>query len=238
MIHIAICDDVYISMKLNETLIKSLLESHKIPYNIHLYNSSESLLFDIQERKYFDLFILDIEMPYVNGLEVAKNIRDFGLNSLIIFISSHERFVFDSMKHEAFRFLPKDKVKELIDEALLDAIKKIHNLKNTSYVVKTATRYERIQYKDILYIRKDRKNSIIYTLQGSTHERKSINAIFESLNSCEFCFIDRGCIVNLHHVSKLDSLTIHMDNHSVLHVSRQRIIEVKKYMNQYYGKQL
>ena len=238
MIHIAICDDVLISMQFNETLVKNIMKSHQIPATIKLYNSSENLLFDIQERIYFDLFILDIEMPKVDGLEVARNIRDLGLNSLIIFISTHERFVFDSMKHEAFRFIPKDRLKEHIEDAMLDAVKKINNMIEASYLIKTTSRYERIQYKEILYIKKDGKNSLIYTIRGSTHERKSINAIFESLNSSEFCFIDRGCIVNITHVAKLDSLTIHMIDDTVLYVSKQRINEVRKYMNRYYGRLL
>ena len=59
---------------------------------------------------------------------------------------------------------------------------------------------EKIPHKDILYIQRDGgKNSVICSNTGTSKVRKSLQKVFEELDTPEFIFIDRGYIVNIIH---------------------------------------
>ena len=50
------------------------------------------------DKEDFDILFLDIDMPDISGLEVAKKLREKGSDIILIFISAHEQYVFDSIE--------------------------------------------------------------------------------------------------------------------------------------------
>ncbi len=78
MVRIAICDDEKEAVKLHEEIIKDSLQSCGIGYEITTYTYSSNLLYDIMEDGFFyDLLLLDIEMPDVTGMELIHSSRLF-----------------------------------------------------------------------------------------------------------------------------------------------------------------
>jgi len=238
MIYIAMCDDMKHSLDLNKKLMDQFLRTHNKLAHIEVYRSSEMLTHDIIEGKEYDLYILDIEMPGVDGLSLANTIRAHCKNALIIFISSYENYAIQSMEYEVFRYIPKNQVEAQLDSILQKAFKKIEDQQNQAYIIKTVTRYERIMYQDILWLSKDAKNTMIHTKMGETFERKSLKEIADELTSTAFCYIDRNCIVNLMNVSKIIGYDVYMVNGTILQISKKRITELKAQLNQYLGSQI
>ena len=106
--NIAVCDDQKEMTNTIHNLIKNYLDEKTNGLNnIRSYFDGDSLLSDIQTGKSFDIIFLDIEMPSITGLEVAKQIRQNNFDLLIIFITSHPNFMSASFKVEAFDFLTK-----------------------------------------------------------------------------------------------------------------------------------
>ena len=71
MIRIAICDDNKETLVQNEMLIKKYLKELNVLASIDTYLSGEFLQFDVQENKFFDLLLLDIEMPRKSGMDIG-----------------------------------------------------------------------------------------------------------------------------------------------------------------------
>ncbi len=89
MVRIAICDDEKNAVNLHEDIVKNSLQACGIGYEITTYIHSRNLLCDIIDDNFFyDLILLDIEMPDVTGMELSEKIKPYLPNVKIIFITS------------------------------------------------------------------------------------------------------------------------------------------------------
>lgn len=100
--NIAICDDDIIFLNKLQKYTNEIMKEMKINIEILALNDGESLFNSIQnKKKYFDILLLDIDMPDVSGLKVAKTLRQIDVDIIIIFISSYEKYVFDSLEYKS-----------------------------------------------------------------------------------------------------------------------------------------
>lgn len=237
MIRIAICDDETEAVMQCEDIVKSSLQSRGIGYEMVAYTQSNNLLSDITDDGFFyDLLLLDIEMPGMTGMELSGKIKPYLPNVRIIFITSHIEYAIDAFELSIFRYVPKSDLPNRLAPAVIDAAKLIELEADREYVIQTAGHMEKIPHKDILYIRRDGgKNSMIVSCMGTSKVRKSLQRIFEELGAPEFIFIDRGCIVNIIQIMKISDGMVCLKNGETFPVSRSHLREVKRQVNHFWG---
>lgn len=237
LIRIAICDDEKEAVMLHEKIIKESLPSCGIAYEIATYTYSSNLLSDITEDGFFyDLILLDIEMPDVTGMELAERIKPFLPNIKVIFITSHMEYAIDAFELSIFRYVPKNDLENRLKAAVADAAKLIELEAGKEYIIQAAGRMEKIPYRDIFYIQRDGgKNSAIYSSVGLSKVRKSLQQVFEELDASEFLFIDRGCIVNIIQIMKVADGMAFLKNGEALPISRSHLQDVKRQINRFWG---
>ncbi|MDE7362379.1 MAG: LytTR family DNA-binding domain-containing protein [Oscillospiraceae bacterium] len=237
MIRIAICDDEKEAVIQHEDIVKSSLQSCGIGYEIVTYTQSSNLLFDITDDSFFyDLILLDIEMPGMTGMELSEKIKPHLPNVRIIFITSHLEYAIDAFELSIFRYVPKNNLDNRLVAAVVDAAKLIELETDREYVIQAAGRMEKIPYKDIFYIQRDGgKNSMIVSGMGTSKVRKSLQQVFEELNAPEFIFIDRGYIVNIIQIMKISDGMAYLKNGETLPISRSHLQEVKQQINKFWG---
>lgn len=236
MIRIAICDDDRHMVMQNEEIVKKTLQACGIGYEIVTYTRSSNLLSDIAEDQFFyDLILLDIEMPEVSGMELAGKIKEYLPNVKIIFITSHVEYAIDAYELSVFRYVPKSNVKERLEAAVEDASKLLELEAGQEYTIQTNNRLERIRYKDILYIVRDGKNAEIVSNTSTSKVRKSLQQVYEELDAPEFIFIERGCIVNIIHIMKIQDSMVCLKNQEMLPISRSHLQDVKQQIAQFWG---
>lgn len=228
MLQIAICDDSELFLQhLNQT-VTHILQSSQEMADITLYKKSELLNYDIQEGRFFDLILTDIEMPDMNGMELAATIRRHLPGTLIIFITAYTKYALDAFELSAFRYIDKGTISAKLPGAIGDALKVIHLQNDQYYPLSNAHTYRKILLRDILYISREGKNSVFHlTDQSVFKERKSLTPVMEKLNSSDFVFADRGIIVNLLHIVSIQDTTLELDNGEFLPASLARIKELK-----------
>ena len=237
LIRIAICDDEREAVIQHEDIVKSSLQSCSIGYEIITYTQSSNLLFDITDDHFFyDLILLDIEMPGITGMELSKKIKLYLPNIKIIFITSHIEYAIDAYELSVFRYVPKSDLTDRLTAAVTDAAKLIELEAGKEYIIQASGRMEKIPYKDIFYIRRDGgKNSMLVSGMGISKVRKSLQQIFAELDTSEFIFIDRGCIVNIIQIMKISDGMAYLKNGEKLPVSRSHLQEVKRQINRFWG---
>lgn len=236
MIRIAICDDEERAISLHEKIVRDSLQAQGIGYEITAYTQSRSLLYDITDDGFFyDLLLLDIEMPGLSGMEIPQKIKGFLPNIRIIFVTSHTEYAIDAFELSIFRYVPKNNLKVKLTAAVTDAAKLIELEAGQEYTIQTANRMEKILYKDIFYIRRDGKNASIISSAGVSKVRKSLQQVYDELNTPEFIFIDRGYIVNIIQIMKISDGMAVLKNGEQLPISRSRLQDVKQKINQFWG---
>lgn len=239
MLHIAICDDDNSAVVTHKKIVEACLMQSGSAGETAAYTDSDNLLYDITEDGFFfDLILLDIEMPGSTGMEIAKKIKPYLPNVKIIFITSHIEYAIDAFELSIFRYVPKNDIDQRLFPAIRDAVKLIGLEDGKSYIIQTNNRFEKIPYKEIFYIERDGKNACISAAGGVSKVRKSLQQVYTELNAEEFIYIDRGCIVNMIHIMMIKDGMAVLKNGMSLPISRTHLQEVKAQVNKYWGEHI
>ena len=239
MLRVAICDDDETMVSLIERTVSHHFRTHCIDCNVQTYQSSENLKYDLQDGVCYHLFLLDIEMPDVDGMTLAKEIFDTAPAAKIIFITSHLEYAITAYEYSVFRYIPKTMIEEKLTTALEDFYKLYRLERSEFYTVEIKNHVEQIPYRNILYILKDGKYAVFYLQNGRTqHIRKTLSQISTEISQEYFYFADRGCIVNLANVMGIDEKGILFQNQQHVTISKANMQEFKSVMLQFWGKQI
>lgn len=236
MLHIAICDDDRAAVENHKNMTEHCLKDCGSIGKIETYTTSDNLLCDIvEDRLFFDLILLDIEMPGCSGMEIAGKIRPCLPDVKIIFITSHIEYAIDAFELSIFRYVPKNDLNSRLPAAIRDAVKLIGLEAGKTYTIRTNSRLEKIPYREIYYIERDGKNANITAAGGISKVRKSLQQVYAELGAEEFIFTDRGCIVNMIHILQIRDGMAVLKNGEALPISRSHLQDVKEQINHYWG---
>jgi len=149
-------------------------------------NSGEELLEKIKDER-FDIFLLDIQMGGLNGIEIAKKIREKDNEAIIVFMTGYRKYTLEAFEINAFHYLIKPIMPEKFRNLMKRVLKRFHEIKvhreNTQkFILKTQSMIMKIDYKDILYFEKDFRKIKIYTVKGNYDFYGSFKALLTELD--------------------------------------------------------
>lgn len=235
MIHVALCDDDPHFLKQLRQATAQWFTERQIIFSAIEFSSAKHLLDSVKETSY-DVFFLDIEMPEVDGMQLAKLIRETLPDSIIIFLTSHDEFAPDGYRVQALRYLSKQTWKKFLSEALDAATAQVEKQGTGSLTVSHYGNIQRIPHRDILYIRHISRYCEIAIKAGDTiQDDRGIKKLFEIIGDGRFIFIDRGAFINLDYLQKIENGQAVMTNGHSLPISRRLLPQVKLTINRYYG---
>lgn len=209
MINFIICDDnekIVLDIK---RMIDTFMMKNKSEYKTHLfYDLDDKFMKIIKEPLSFKIYILDIETPSRSGIDVARIIRKKDLDSVIIFITSHEELGLTLLKNEIM-FLSFINKFDNYEERLISAIKKSLEVLKRKNIIRFEERgvLYTIAMNDILYITRDsvERKCIIKTDYAEIKTYKSLYNIEQLLDN-RFIKTHRACLVNKERVAKIDKI--------------------------------
>ena len=185
------------------------------------YFDSTSTVMEIlkTENSPYDLYILDIEMPGMNGLKLAKSIREKDSRALFVFLTSYTRYMKDVFDVVTFDFIEKP----ISDEKLLQILERAATYLNiTSQHFSfgyRASRYS-LKYDRILYIEKKGRQALIHTFEDVYKTNMTLEEIWKQLNSKSFVHIHSSYIINLYNLDRKDNEIAIMRNGEKLHITK------------------
>lgn len=235
MIKIAICDDDVNKGIWVASYIERSLKEKALIFEKDVFSSSRNLLYEIEDGTKYDLLLLDIEMPNIDGIELTAHIKKYLPEALVIFITSYEKYVYESFKVQPFRFVPKRYAENMLSSAIDDALSVIEKNVTKYLFVENQEGLEKIPTKTIMYIWHREKYAYLERTNGKTTKvRKTLKQVFDELPKGDFVWIDRGCICNLMQISKIGDGYVWLLDGNKLPASRDRLTEVKSMLRKYW----
>ncbi|MBR5460705.1 MAG: response regulator transcription factor, partial [Clostridia bacterium] len=150
MLDIAILDDEQIYLEATASMIKEYRDAHsELDISLHIFTSPYDLLGSVDT---FDMYLLDVVMPNMTGIEVATVLREKRVESPIVFLTSTREFAVESYSVGAFNYLIKPIDKKKLFEVLDKAFDEV-GVKRASFIsAKTADGVELVPFNKIVYI--------------------------------------------------------------------------------------
>lgn len=217
MLNIVICEDNKRDLGKVVQLVDSFMSKNRCNYQKHIYRDfNDDFMKLVKTKMPFRIYILDIETPSRSGIDVAREIRNKDLDSVIIFLTGHDELGRVILQNDLMflAFVNKfDNMNKRINEVLHKAIDLV-KLKRTIRIEDGTNTYI-IDLNDILYFTKetfDRKTTI-KTDYAEYRVRKSLSQIYDMLDD-RFIYSHRACIVNKTRISRIDKSNriIYFDN--------------------------
>ena len=208
MLRFIICEDnKEFIMKIN-TIINKVMMPYNFEYKINKFTQYNKEVGEIIAKKNeTKIYILDIELPEISGLEIASEIRENDLESIIIFVTSHNECRNDIFYSRllAIDYIPKDRLwVERFENTIAYTVKAVNKRRVFSFDYNYNS--YRIPYDNILYIEKlqDNQKCIIVTEDDKEFEiSRSITQLTKSLGP-NFFQSHKSCIVNIDKIKKVN----------------------------------
>jgi len=198
---IGICDDDKYFIERLENALKRYSLLNSLSFEIFSYLSGEELMNDYHNH-YFNFLILDMEMGEVNGIEVAKRLRDAGDNISITYTTVHEDFALQAYQVNADYYIIKPFTEALLFAVLGRILRRLAlestwlELHRSFLSLKVKGDIIQLAYDDITYISKLRNSLIFHTPTREYAVYMNIKDILGKLDTSIFVKINQGQIVN------------------------------------------
>jgi len=233
MIKIVICEDERETQLLIEDYLDNILRNINIEYEIQKYSSGEELLEG--NLKDIDILLLDIQMGQINGMDVARKIREVDNRMEIIFITSLIDYVQEGYEVRAYRYLLKPIESEKLKKHVSTCIKEIEVNKKNYILIKNKSNTYKIHSNEIKYVEVQKKDMSIHTINKDLEVRYSLEKIEKDLNLDKFVRCHKSYLVNLSYVENIKLNTLVLESGEEVPVSRYRYKDVKEKFLKFLG---
>lgn len=194
------------------------------------FHSGKDCMQYMSEGNAVDILFLDIDMPDMNWIEVAKRIREWDERQLIVFLTDHADYVFDTFEVQPFRFIRKSRMHMELFLALQAAIPVLERRRERFLTLKTEDGMEQIEAGSILYVEMLQRHMHYYLKDGrEIIENKTMKKLLQELSYDDhFVLLDSGLLLNLEYEKAYTQQSVTLTNGMVLPVARTRVKEVKR----------
>ena len=228
---IVILEDNLIEFSKIKTALNEWNDDYDIELDIMHFSSGED--FFSNESNYdpnTDLFLLDVEMKKLNGIEVAKKLRLQEYKGEIIFLTAFKDFVFEGYNVHAFNYLVKPIDKNIFFKCLTEIENKRHA---NCYTYRNKQKHViSIPYPEIISFSVNKHSVDITTPDKTFDQYINLNTILKILPR-QFVQVHRSCIINLAHIYKVSQNIAFLSNGCKVEIGRTYQKDFRKQFLQY-----
>lgn len=215
---IAICDDEQNQIEYLMPMVDKWANKNRHIVEMKPYSSAKSFLFDYCNEKDFDILLLDIEMPEMNGVELAKAVRKENSTVQIIFITGYYEYFSDGFDVSALHYLIKPADERKLMPVLDRAVNNL-NYRQRSVLLSSPDGDIKVSLADIQYIESQNVYIEVHTVKGVYRSRISLAKFAEQLDET-FIKVHRSYIVGLKYVKMISRTNITMVNGDTVPIAR------------------
>ena len=219
MIRIGICDDSPAFLQQTKFMLDHW-DGGPAHIQTELFEDGDSLL-RVHEQEPFDIVLLDVVMPLLNGIETARELREKDTAVKIVFLTSSPEFAVDSYTVKASNYILKPVHPEQFFTCLSELVEQLSE-KEPALVLRSARGVHHVAMSQIEYLEAHNKHVEFYLTDGTVID--SLDPLYsheETLQSHrDFYKVHRSYIVNVDHISTYTSKEVVMRSGSRVPIAR------------------
>lgn len=217
MIRLALCDDEAGQREIIGNLLLEYAAARPSPVvKLSVFSSGQDLLDAAAECGGFDLYVLDIVMPGLNGIELGTRLRELHSGGAIIYLSVSPEYAVDSYAVRAFYYLMKPAEPEKLFPVLDQALAALEKKKAACVAVRTKDGLERVRLDEIVYAELAGRTVRYHLADGTSLDSVTVRGPFQEeaaplLADDRFFLCGASFTVNLFYVTAIERRALRMD---------------------------
>ncbi len=232
-IRVALCDD---ETACHDTTKKLLAEyaqkTASISYTLSCFSSGRELLDYINMNEAFDLYLLDIIMPDMNGIRLGVTLREQNDDGLIIYLTSSPDFAVESYNANALHYLLKPIDSSQFFRCMDKALDRLDRSLTESVSIKTPDSARIIPARNILFAERVNRHIRYYLNDNTVLDSVTFNGTFQAavsaLVSCHgFLLVGSSFVVNLYYVTEITKTDMVLNGNRLVPIPRRSYETVK-----------
>jgi DNA-binding LytR/AlgR family response regulator len=232
IIEIVLVDDEQLQLDYMQKLIEQAAESLEIKIEISQYLSGEAFLFALEDHPTWNLAFLDIEMEELNGMQVARILREKSPQLELVFATAYAEYAIEGYEVQALDYLLKPINQQKITRVLKRYLEE--QPEDTAYLIaEVEGQTTRLNLEDILYVEAN-MGEVLVVLVDQKLPLKMTLLEFQDLLDERFVATHRSYLVNLQYISRLLKKDVALSNGEKIPLSRRRAKEVQSDFIDYY----
>lgn len=226
---IVVCDD-----DINEVqYIAELISGYNSQIRVITHTNSRDTIAYLNAHPAVDLCILDIIMPEISGVELARELRDGGYTGEIVFLTSSNNYAFESYEVKAFRYILKPCTGEKLLQVIHEAEEKKTAADNTGIIINTHDETRFVPHRELMYAEAQLRKVILHLDGGQTVDffAKFGDVLKQLQNDGRFVRCHRSYLVNMDYILSVAGKAIELRSGVSIPISSTYSDVKRKYMH-------
>ena len=225
--NIAICDNEAVYRSQVQKVVETYAATHSAAdISLALFERADDLLESARKLGGYDIYILDILMPGMDGIELGRQLREANFDGKILYLTSSQEYAVSAFSVKAYNYILKPIDEGALMAALHDAVSFVVTHPTRSLLVKTRDAAVRLSVDSIMYAELIRRCIVYHLVGGKIVESTTIRtgfseAVQELLRSPNFVLCGTSLVINLRYVTLVDT-------ESLVFQDRERLLLSKK----------
>lgn len=240
MIKLALCDDEAEQREAIGILLRKYAASRPaLAIKLAVFSSGRELLAAAEECGGFDLYVLDIVMPGLSGIDVGVRLRELYSGGSIIYLTISPEYAVDSYAARAFYYLMKPAEPDKLFQVLDQAAEELEKQRSACITVRRKDGLERVRLDEILYVELSGRVMRYHLADGSSLDSVTVRGPFQTeaaslLADQRFFLCGASFVVNLFYVTAVEKGFLRLDGGARVPLARGLAAQARQRWSDYW----
>lgn len=213
MVSIGLCDDEAPELDNLHALVSEYGRSRALAFDIAVYGSGEDLLHAVGKGRNFDIIFLDVYMGLANGVDIAREIREFDTECCIVFATNSRGHAIDGYGVHALQYLLKPLAARNVSMALDQAMESLSRRQERAIQLGNKLGHYKLLLSDIMYAESDARVVTVHCRkQGDLEFYLRLDDFEKLCGDARFLRCHKSFLVNLDYVHAVANKSLSLDS--------------------------
>lgn len=218
MIRIAIVEDEPTERDRIKVYLEEIAQEDQTQFDIEQYSSG--MAFVMSGMKDYDLVLMDIDMPNLNGIETAKALRKVDQSATLIFVTNMAQYAISGYEVNAIDFILKPVNRYSFAIKIKRAISRTAKKNDNAIQIKMDGTIFLVHMYQIMYLEVDGHYVIFHTTQGDYKEYTTLKLAQKRINSSHFVQCNQSFLINMKYIESVSRESVTVGG-TVIYISRK-----------------